>query len=284
MSELPLGWVETELGDIFQVQSGFAFKSNEYTDRGHFLVRIANVQDGYLTLDKPKYVELPEALRRFELREGDILTSLTGNIGRVAEVEACHLPAALNQRVARLSLSGQEPHKPYLIWFLRTSAFSGFLEEKSHGAAQLNVSPSAVAEVPLPLPPLTEQKRIVAKLDALATKSARARTDLARIDTLVTRYKQAVLSKAFDLSPNSSCIEFREYIQAANNGLSKRSGDQGELINVLRLADLDEAVFSPGEPRKIRMSEKELEKYRLHSMDLVVIRVNGSSNLVGRAF
>lgn len=48
-----------------------------------------------------------------------------------------------------------------------------------------------------PLPPLAEQKRIVAKLDALNAKSARARTELARIETLVSRYKQAVLSKAF---------------------------------------------------------------------------------------
>jgi type I restriction enzyme S subunit len=47
------------------------------------------------------------------------------------------------------------------------------------------------------LPPLAEQKRIVAKLDALNAKSARARTELARIETLVSRYKQAVLSKAF---------------------------------------------------------------------------------------
>jgi type I restriction enzyme S subunit len=47
------------------------------------------------------------------------------------------------------------------------------------------------------LPPLAEQKRIVAKLDALNAKSARARTELARIEALVSRYKQAVLSKAF---------------------------------------------------------------------------------------
>ncbi len=47
------------------------------------------------------------------------------------------------------------------------------------------------------LPPLAEQKRIVAKLDALNAKSTRARTELARIETLVARYKQAVLGKAF---------------------------------------------------------------------------------------
>ena len=47
------------------------------------------------------------------------------------------------------------------------------------------------------LPPLAEQKRIVAKLDALSARSARIRKELERIDALVARYKQAVLSKAF---------------------------------------------------------------------------------------
>nr|WP_244511668.1 MULTISPECIES: restriction endonuclease subunit S [unclassified Rhizobium] len=47
------------------------------------------------------------------------------------------------------------------------------------------------------LPPLAEQKRIVAKLDVLNAKSARARTELARIETLVSRYKQAVLRSSF---------------------------------------------------------------------------------------
>jgi type I restriction enzyme, S subunit len=94
------GWQTRPLSELIDIQSGFAFKSQDYTLNGHFLVRIGNVQDGYLSLDNPKYVVLDKKTSRFALREGDLLTSLTGNIGRVAIVEASHLPAALNQRVA----------------------------------------------------------------------------------------------------------------------------------------------------------------------------------------
>ena len=52
------GWVFRSLNELISIQSGFAFKSKEYTDTGHFLIRIGNVKDGYLTLENPRYVTL----------------------------------------------------------------------------------------------------------------------------------------------------------------------------------------------------------------------------------
>ncbi len=51
------------LEELISIQSGYAFKSKAYTDTGHFLVRIGNVQDGCLSLDNPKYVALDGASR-----------------------------------------------------------------------------------------------------------------------------------------------------------------------------------------------------------------------------
>ncbi|OLP53956.1 hypothetical protein BJF92_09385 [Rhizobium rhizosphaerae] len=81
----------------------------------------------------------------------------------------------------------------FLYRFLTTLDFAPF----SVATTVPSIRKGDVGSIRLPLPPLAEQKRIVAKLDALNAKSARARTELARIETLVSRYKQAVLSKAF---------------------------------------------------------------------------------------
>jgi len=97
---------QSTLGDLIELENGYAFKSNEYMDAGHFLMRIANVQQGCISMQAPKFVSIPQHsnLLQFELKEGDMLMSLTGNVGRVGLIEVHHLPAALNQRVARINI------------------------------------------------------------------------------------------------------------------------------------------------------------------------------------
>lgn len=103
-------------------------------------------------------------------------------------------PISTNQGFKSLTLFGgisSEFTRHYLKWS------KSFLESLASGTTFLELSGSKLEQAPFPLSPVAEQKRIVAKLDALNAKSARARTELARIETLVSRYKRAVLSKAF---------------------------------------------------------------------------------------
>ena len=75
---------------------------------------------------------------------------------------------------------------------------------------------------------------------------------------------------------------FEQLIKESQNGLSKRSGDQGKPVFVLRLADVIEGEICETDPRSIKLTSEELGKYLLKSGDLVCIRVNGSRNLTGR--
>ncbi len=167
------GWVEKRLGVLIDIQNGYAFSSNEYKDEGHFLIRISNVQDGEITLAKPKYVSIDDSrLKRFILNEGDILVSLTGNIGRVGIMQAEHLPAALNQRVARITLKDEKTIRHnFLFFFLRSNFFRKHLQAAGHGAAQQNVSTKEIAEVELSVPPLAEQQRVLDALRELQIKT-----------------------------------------------------------------------------------------------------------------
>ena len=186
------------LGDLINIQSGYAFNSKKYTDVGHFLVRIGNVQDGYLSLDRPKYVSLDSKTQRFSLNEGDFLTSLTGNIGRVARMDKLHLPAALNQRVARLTVNDVSMLlEDYLYYFLTSSLFRTALSTSGRGAAQQNVSPATINEIAIPLPSLPEQKRIARFLDKLsAEKQTLVETYKTKIHSLA-ELKQSLLHQAF---------------------------------------------------------------------------------------
>lgn len=107
---------------------------------------------------------------------------------------------ATNQGFKSLTLTGgisPEFVREYLIWS------KPYLESLASGTTFLELSGSKLSEASLPVPPVAEQERIVTKLDSLRAKSVRARTELARIDTLVTRYKQAVLDQVFRIPSNS---------------------------------------------------------------------------------
>lgn len=188
------------LEDLTDIQSGYAFRSKEYTEVGHFLMRIGNVQDARISLDKPKFVRLDSKTEKFALKQGDFLTSLTGYIGRVAMIEDVHLPAALNQRVARMRVKSEAVLPEYLRFFFQTKDFRAPLEEKAHGAAQANVSPKELAKIPIPLPPLEGQKRVVAVLDqafaALDRARAKAEANLADAEDLFSTTKAQVFTEA----------------------------------------------------------------------------------------
>ena len=94
------------LGNIVDIINGYAFKSSEYVSEGIRIIRIANVQKGYIEDEMPAYYPLDREteISKFKLYNGDLLISLTGNVGRVAILTDDFLPAALNQRVACLRI------------------------------------------------------------------------------------------------------------------------------------------------------------------------------------
>lgn len=183
------------LSTLIDLQSGYAFKSDDYQESGHFLIRIGNVQDGYISDENPKFVELDAKSKGFELHAGDILTSLTGNIGRVARVESAHLPAALNQRVARIK---PKPNvaidADYLFFALKSPLFKAALSRASGGAAQQNVSPKAIASIAIPLPSIEHQSLIGAALLSVDKFTFAADDALKRLENLKSVVRSDLLS------------------------------------------------------------------------------------------
>jgi type I restriction enzyme S subunit len=153
LGEIPQGWAVGKLGDLVQFKSGFAFKTGTFVPEGkHRLVTIKNVQDGWFLPDSDSRLEdFPEKLpAHCVLENGDILLSLTGNVGRVCLV--FDAPFLLNQRVSKLVPINN------LDWALVYCAFRDIamrtkLEQLSNGVAQQNLSPILAARMEYVLPP-----------------------------------------------------------------------------------------------------------------------------------
>lgn len=166
--------VLTRLGDIAAVEGGYAFKSSRYTDEGHYLVRIGNVRDGQVRRTDETCVNLAEdsRLARFALAKGDVLLTLTGNMGRAAVVHEEILPAALNQRVARVRAHAGLSIDAFLRHVLDSAGFQEHVRRNGHGTAQLNISTKDIEAFEFLLPNLERQKAIADQLDSASHLTA----------------------------------------------------------------------------------------------------------------
>lgn len=152
LGEVPEGWSVGKIKDLIKVESGFPFSSSIFDDSGKYkLVTIRNVQDGSFVTDCDNLIaELPSKLpKHCSLVSGDILLSLTGNVGRICLVNGENY--VLNQRVSVL-IPVNERDRAYTYFLFRRNDFQNLLISISKGTAQLNLSPVETKELEAIIP------------------------------------------------------------------------------------------------------------------------------------
>ena len=197
--QVPENWCWVRLEQATEVLNGFAFKSKKYVDNGIRIIRIANVQDGYIEDDKPVFypIDAETNIQKFILKAGDLLISLTGNVGRVALLSAELLPAALNQRVGCLRLNSFTVKKEFLYYYFLRKEFQSSCTKNAKGTAQLNMSTEWLKLQPIPIAPLSEQKRIVDRIKSIFSKLDEAKDRAQEVVDGFEMRKSAILYKAF---------------------------------------------------------------------------------------
>ena len=147
---LPAGWANGKLGDFVEIQNGYAFKSEDWTDEGVPVVKIGSVKPSVIDLSKSSFVsaEIADQKQKFELGVGDILVGLTGYVGEVGRVPPSDIMPMLNQRVGRVVFKS-ETFEPFVYTAMRLPEFKSFAEIQSQGTAQANVSTKQLKGFPL---------------------------------------------------------------------------------------------------------------------------------------
>ena len=149
------------IGEISELLNGYAFKSKKYVNAGIKVIRIANVQKGYVVDVDPQYypVETESEIKDYMLNEGDILISLTGNVGRVGLLPGSMCPAALNQRVGCLRPNKSIISRVFMFATLNMDNFEADCIEASNGSAQLNMSTEWLKKYEILVPPFAVQEK-----------------------------------------------------------------------------------------------------------------------------
>lgn len=151
-SGLPWGWRVDSINTIVEFKGGFAFKSKTYQKTGKWkVITIKNVGDRVFNTTAVNLVsELPDKLKEHcKIKEGEILLSLTGNVGR--SCIAFGENNLLNQRVAKV-VPKKASWLPFVYWMLNSKDIIGLMNNLATGTAQLNLSPIMFGKQEIVLP------------------------------------------------------------------------------------------------------------------------------------
>ena len=166
--EIPEGWKWVRLGEIiFGVADGPHF-SPKYQEQGIPFISTRNISSGRLDLSTAKYIsrELHEELcKRCKPKKGDVLYTKGGTTG-IAAVNDSDVEFNVWVHVAVLSLD-QHVYPYYLAMALNSPHCYELSQEYTHGTSNRDLGLTRMVRITLPLPPLAEQKRIVARLEEI---------------------------------------------------------------------------------------------------------------------
>ena len=271
------------LGDICEILNGYAFKSEKYISSGIRIIRIANVQKGYIEDTAPIFypIDTPD-IEKYTLYEDDLLISLTGNVGRVALLKKEFLPAALNQRVACLRLKNGVPYdKSFLYCFLNSDYFENKCIQTAKGVAQKNMSTEWLKEYEIPDLSLEEQREIATVLNKISELIAARTQQLSTFDDIV---KSRFIELFGDpvLNPyNWDVVTIGDIVTDVRYGTS-RPATEGGKYPYLRMNNLTfDGHLDLSDLKYIDIPENEIEKCIVRKGDVLFNRTN-SIELVGK--
>ena len=196
-NEIPKCWTSTNLGTVCKLRNGFAFKSDRYTKEGIPVIRISDIGDGNVDLEYCVKVELDNQYLTYKVTRGDILVAMSGaTTGKFGIFKSDQL-AFQNQRVGRFEILDKSLLDNQFLLFLLYGLKHKILED-AYGGAQPNISSGKIEEMEIPLPPLAEQQRIVAKIEELFSELDKGIETLKTAKQQLKVYRQAVLKYAFE--------------------------------------------------------------------------------------
>ena len=297
--EVPENWVWVRLGAFAEtISKGTTPKggSTAYVNEGVNFLRVENLtSDGYISHSKITHItaEMHENyLKRSILKANDLLISIAGSLGKSAIVRECDLPINTNQAIAFVRLFADKINVNYIRNTIESPLINSVLTKQTKVTSIPNLTLEIIKDCPIPLPPLSEQQRIVERIEELFAKLDEAKERLQEVADSFAVRKAAILHKAFtgeltkqwrlengvsDESWEEKTIG--EICSSLKYGTSKKSSDDGEVV-VLRMGNLQNGEIDWSN-LSYTSDEEDIKKYLLKSGDVLFNRTN-SPELVGK--
>ena len=168
--DIPESWKSVRLGNIVSVYGGKRIpvgRKLSSEDTGYIYIRVSDMKDGYVSIDNLQYVpqDIYPLISRYIINKEDVFITVAGTIGRVGKIPPELDGANLTENADRLVFSNLD--QDWLIKCLQSPLIQSQIADATTKVGQPKLAIIRIQNIIIPLPPLAEQKRIVAKLEEI---------------------------------------------------------------------------------------------------------------------
>ncbi|RME21342.1 MAG: hypothetical protein D6798_18385 [Deltaproteobacteria bacterium] len=273
--------MRTELLGNIAEQIDYGLTASARDDVGPKFLRITDLQDGRVDWSSVPGCNATGDVERYTLGVGDIVVARTGaTTGKSYLIRDCPDGAVFASYLIRVR-PGPQAHPPYLAKFFASAAYWRHITASSNGSAQPGVNASKLRELPVPLPPLPEQRRIAAILDEADALRRKRREALGLLDELLRSAFNEMFGDPVTNPRGWPTVDLGKLlVDGPTNGLYRPSSDYGTGTPIVRIDSFyDGAITDLSKLKRVAIESSVIERYALAAGQVLINRVNSPEHL-----
>ncbi len=291
---LPASWSEVTLSEICRSKpnNGLFRKNPEYLDTKEVGMPVVWIEELFRgtsidTTESRRIAPTANEVEKYGLKFGDLLfcrssLKLDGiafnNVYTGEDNKAlfeCHL--------IRVSPDRNRAHPPFLNWLLRSPRIRAQLKLNSKTATMTTIDQEGLCKIQLPLPPLSEQKRIAEILDRAEALRAKRRAALALLDELTQSIFLDIFGDPISNTKGWDNTKTLAEVASIGSGITKgrRTKDPVRTVPYMAVVNVQDKMLDLSVIKTIDATDKEIDRYRLKRNDLLLTE-GGDADKLGR--
>ncbi|HHC7268965.1 TPA: restriction endonuclease subunit S [Vibrio parahaemolyticus] len=294
---VPNGWKSTRLNKIAEtVTSGSRDWAQYYSESGSKFIRMTNLpRDGiYLKLDDLKYVNVHSNSsdgKRTSLKEGDLLISITAELGKIGWVPPELGEAYINQHTALVRIKKESADSKYIAYLLSSHAMNHKINRLNDSGAKAGLNLPTIRSIPIVLPPLPEQRKVAKILSTwdkvitttemlIETSKQQKKALMQQLLTGKNRLVNPETGKAFEGEWEE--VKLASSVSLMRSGLSRKLESENVGIAVLRSNNVGERYTSNEDLKYWYLDDPQganVKNYILDEGDILVNFINSLSQI-----
>jgi len=278
MDVLPAGWVKTCLGDVCHFINGRAFKVTEWSDSGLPIIRIQNLNNAQA---KYNYF-LGPVDERHRVSSGDLLFAWSGTPGTSFGAHVWRGEnAVLNQHIFKVIID-ETVVMPEFMELVIKHNLSSIIDKAQGGVGLRHITRKDLESIEIAFPCIKIQKRILERLKNVQARINATRAELDPCIAQTHQYKTVTLGSIYSRGIANAPAPLSEVVTDIRYGTSKKSYPNSKGTPVLRIPNIVGGEISTKELKYTELDDAALKNLSLQAGDILIVRSNGSVDLVGR--